>query len=40
MDNALVYVKVPQKRSYQRVVAPFIQQPSRVCDEVGGLEHS
>ena len=38
MNDALVYVEVPQKRSYERVVSPLIQEPSCVCDEVGGLE--
>ena len=40
MNDALVYVEVPQKLPYQRVVSPLIQEPSCVCDEVGCLEQS
>ena len=40
MNDALVHVEVPQKLPYQRVVAPLIQEPSCVCDEVSGLQQS
>ncbi len=39
MNDSVVYVEGLEKLSYQPLVAPLIQKPSCVCDEVGGLEY-